>query len=201
MLLLSGLTAYLFAPRPLDLGAAVKAPRLERGLAGAALIGLLAFIVLVDAHHALSACAGLALVCAWVRREILYRIDWPLLGIFVLMFIVLRAVAALPLIGHALTMTMLERPLHSYLASAILSQGISNVPAAIVLAEFSRDWRALAFGVSVGGFGCVLGSLANLIALRLARRRGMWREFHILSVPFFGFALLAGALLLNFLTA
>jgi hypothetical protein len=39
----------------------------------------------------------------------------------------------------------------------------------------------------VGGFGCVLGSLANLIALRLARlpkeARGLW-EFHRISVPF-----------------
>ena len=55
---------------------------------------------------------------------------------------------------------------------AVLSQGISNVPAAIMLAEFSKDWRALAFGVSVGGFGIAIGSLANLIAVRLVRREG-----------------------------
>ena len=39
-------------------------------------------------------------------------------------------------------------------------------------------------GVSVGGFGCVLGSLANLIALRLAKLPNGLREFHRLSIPF-----------------
>ena len=65
-----------------------------------------------------------------------------------------------------------------------MSQGISNVPAAIMLAEFSKDWRALAFGVSVGGFGIAIGSLANLIAVRLSGEKGMWTPFHIVSIPF-----------------
>jgi Na+/H+ antiporter NhaD/arsenite permease-like protein len=46
---------------------------------------------------------------------------------------------------------------------------MSNVPAAIFLAPFTEDWRALAWGVGVGGFGLAIGSLANLIALRLVR--------------------------------
>jgi hypothetical protein len=47
-----------------------------------------------------------------------------------------------------------------------------------------RDLPALAAGVSVGGFGCVLGSLANLIALRLAKVPHGLREFHRISLPF-----------------
>ena len=66
---------------------------------------------------------------------------------------------------------------------AVLSQGISNVPAAIMLAEFTKDWRALAFGVSVGGFGIAIGSLANLIAVRLSSERGMWMPFHLYVDP------------------
>ncbi|MDT4883715.1 hypothetical protein FQZ97_1277320 [compost metagenome] len=38
--------------------------------------------------------------------------------------------------------------------------------------------------MSVGGFGCVLGSLANLIALRLAKLPHGLREFHRISIPF-----------------
>jgi Na+/H+ antiporter NhaD/arsenite permease-like protein len=75
----------------------------------------------------------------------------------------------------------------------VLSQGISNVPAAIMLAEFSKDWRALAFGVSVGGFGIAIGSLANLIAVRLSGERGMWGPFHLVSIPFWIVAAIVGA--------
>src|SRR5471032_2774205 len=100
------------------------------------------------------------------------------------MFIVLRSVAALPWVHHAIASLGLDSPLRAFAAGAVLSQGISNVPAAIMLAEFTKDWRALAFGVSVGGFGIAIGSLANLIAVRLSKERGMWLPFYLYSVPF-----------------
>jgi Na+/H+ antiporter NhaD/arsenite permease-like protein len=62
---------------------------------------------------------------------------------------------------------------------------VSNVPAAILLAEYSHDWRTLAWGVNIGGFGFILGSLANLIALRLLGEKNAWGTFHLWSVPFF----------------
>jgi Na+/H+ antiporter NhaD/arsenite permease-like protein len=107
------------------------------------------------------------------------------------MFIVLRSVAALPWIHESVAHLGLATPLRAYVAGAVLSQGISNVPAAIMLAEFTKDWRALAFGVSVGGFGIAIGSLANLIAVRLAKERGVWLPFHLVSIPFW---LVAGVL-------
>src|SRR5439155_1349418 len=57
--------------------------------------------------------------------------------------------------------------------------------ALLVLTACAFRGRALrAIAVNVGGFGCVLGSLANLIALRLAGDRAAWREFHCWSIPF-----------------
>ncbi|MGR9580729.1 citrate transporter, partial [Pandoraea sputorum] len=64
-----------------------------------------------------------------------------------------------------------------------------NVPAAILLAEYSQNWPALAHGVAVGGFGLAIGSLANLIALRMAKSRKIWWHFHWVSVPFYLVAL------------
>ena len=49
---------------------------------------------------------------------------------------------------------------------------MSNVPAALIFADFTQHWRALLWGVSVGGFGTLLASLANLIAWRLYVRDG-----------------------------
>ncbi|HFD81595.1 MAG TPA: hypothetical protein ENK05_14575 [Gammaproteobacteria bacterium] len=56
---------------------------------------------------------------------------------------------------------------HIFLFSALSSQLISNVPAALLFADFTDQWRALLWGTSVGGFGGLLGSLANLIAYKL----------------------------------
>jgi len=70
------------------------------------------------------------------------------------------------------------------------------VGATILLAGFEPEWRALAWGASVGGFGIAIGSMANLIALRLAREPGIWLEFHCWSVPMFFAAVAVGCLLL-----
>ncbi len=54
-----------------------------------------------------------------------------------------------------------------FFLSAGISQIMSNVPATLLLAKFTHDWKHLLWGVNVGGFGTVIGSLANLIAFRL----------------------------------
>ena len=48
-----------------------------------------------------------------------------------------------------------------------MSQIISNVPAAILLSGFSRDFAALLTGVDLGGLGTPIASLASLISLKL----------------------------------
>ncbi|CAG9296284.1 SLC13 family permease [Celerinatantimonas diazotrophica] len=56
---------------------------------------------------------------------------------------------------------------HIFLLSALASQVMSNVPAALLFAKFTSNWEALLWGVSVGGFGSLFGSLANLIAYKI----------------------------------
>ena len=58
------------------------------------------------------------------------------------------------------------------------------MPATLLLADGTPQLSALAVGVNVGGYGFVLGSMANLIALRLAREPHGLREFHRISLPF-----------------
>ncbi|WP_035523900.1 SLC13 family permease [Paraburkholderia sacchari] len=198
MALLFVLAALLFKPKPLDLTIDVERHPVDRALAGVAAILFVAFVLLADTHRAGIALAGVAIGFLIWRAQIVLKIDWLLLLIFVLMFIVLRSAAALPWIHHALENLGLQMPLRAYAAGAILSQGISNVPAAIVLAGFTHDWRALAFGVSVGGFGFAIGSLANLIAVRLSGEQGVWLPFHLISIPFWAIAVFGGGLVLYF---
>ncbi|AWU98716.1 citrate transporter [Burkholderia sp. JP2-270] len=191
MALLLALTACAFRAKPLDLSGDVVALPVQRmhALIAAALFA--AFVLLADAHHPLPGLVAVAIVLFVVKRDAVLKIDWLLLLIFVLMFVVLRSAAALPVVHDAIAHARLDSPLRVFAAGAVLSQGISNVPAAILLSEFTHDWRALAFGVSVGGFGFAIGSLANLIAVRLAKEPRMWLPFHLVSIPF---ALVSAAL-------
>jgi di/tricarboxylate transporter len=50
----------------------------------------------------------------------------------------------------------------------------------------------LAYAVNAGGFGLAIGSLANLIALRMAGERKIWLRFHYYSLPLLVWAALLG---------
>lgn len=186
---------FAFKPRALDLSRDAPTQRVDRAYAATAALLFAAFVLLADSHHPAIGLAGVAIGFLVWRRDAVLKIDWALVLIFVLMFVVLRSVAALPSIKATIAALGIDTPLRAFVAGAVLSQGISNVPAAIMLAEFTHDWRALAFGVSVGGFGVAIGSLANLIAIRLAKQRGAWFAFHLLSIPFWVVATAVGAFL------
>ncbi|MGN0915625.1 MAG: citrate transporter, partial [Succinivibrio sp.] len=47
-----------------------------------------------------------------------------------------------------------------------LSQIISNVPAAVMLKDFSHSYDALLLGVNVGGLGTIVASMASLITFK-----------------------------------
>jgi Na+/H+ antiporter NhaD/arsenite permease-like protein len=199
MVMLYALATVTFKRTALDLSKDTEPHPVDRPLLGVAVVLFAAFVLLADSHRAGIGLIGVGVGFIFWRPRIVLKIDWLLLLIFVFMFIVLRSVAALPWVHNAVGQLRLATPLRAYAAGAVLSQFISNVPAAIMLAEFSKDWRALAFGVSVGGFGFAIGSLANLIAMRLSGQRGMWAQFHLFSIPFWvvGGAI-GGWLLLHF---
>ena len=50
------------------------------------------------------------------------------------------------------------------LVSAIFSQFMSNVPAAILLSEFTTNIKALIIGTNIGGLGTLIASMASLIS-------------------------------------
>ena len=97
----------------------------------------------------------------------------------------------------------LAHPHHVFLLAAFLSQIISNVPAALLLADFTDHWQALLWGVSVGGFGSLVGSLANLIAYRIYVRsyrddaRSFTIRFHVVSYAAFFIGILLYFILLK----
>ncbi|MEO5828934.1 MAG: SLC13 family permease [Rhodanobacter sp.] len=129
--------------------------------------------------------AGLLLLAfVLLGRSSLVRIDWLLLATFAAIFLGLGHFAELPLIQQALGRLDFSQPLTLYASGIVAAQLISNVPATVLLLGHTADPIALAVAVNVGGFGVAIGSLANLIALRLAKQPHGLRLLHRVSVPF-----------------
>ncbi len=198
LLLLLALTAATFRGTPLHVDDRQPPPALDGWLLGAALAMYAPFLLLTDRGDAPWACAAVTVVVVCLRPRVLARVDWGLLLVFVLMFIDLRLLAGLDAMRGVMEGLGLADPQRLYWVGIGAAQLVSNVPAAIALAEYSRDWRVMAYALNVGGFGFIVGSLANLIALRMARDPQAWLSFHGYSLPFLlaaaavGYALLFG---------
>lgn len=96
-------------------------------------------------------------------RDALLKVDYPLLVTFLCFFIFAGNMARIPVLEEALQPLMGQWGL---LTSALTSQVISNVPAAVLLSHFTDAWQPLLIGVNIGGAGTFVGSLASLIAIR-----------------------------------
>lgn len=184
MALLAGLTAWTFRGRAPLPHSHEAPPVLDRTLLAVSLVLYLPFLIATDMQQAVIAVAVVLSIFLVLRPRVLAQLDWGLLLVFVLMFIDLRLLAGLEVVRQFITGLGLAQAGHLYFTGIAASQVISNVPAAIALAEYSKDWRVLAYGVNVGGFGLMIGSLANLIALRLAKDKKAWLGFHAYALPF-----------------
>ncbi len=184
-----------FHPRPLTLQLSGN-ERLNLREAVRSLLLLIAAVVLIERGTPIDALAVVLLVTLIARPTLLGKVDWAFLLLFCLMFVDLHLVARLPWIIQAVHRLPLAEPRGAFLCGIAFSQMMSNVPAAIFLSKFTTQWRALTWGVNVGGNGIVIGSLANLIALRFAEDRRLWATFHRYAVPFLVLSVL---LVINFL--
>ena len=103
--------------------------------------------------------------------------------------------------GRKVPVTLFTKGGGLWLTAIGLSQVISNVPSTILLLNYVPPSLLLAWAVNVGGFGLLPGSLANLIALRMANDRRIWWRFHLYSIPMLLWAALVGYVLLVMIPA
>ena len=122
---------------------------------------ILLTIVLLSILHVLPVVAGLSVILyalLFDRKALL--VDFALLGSFFFFF-------GLADNMKILLASKIRDSSHVFLLSALTSQVISNVPTTLLFAKFTTNWEALLWGVNVGGFGSLFGSLANLIAYKI----------------------------------
>ncbi|MBQ4015551.1 MAG: hypothetical protein II610_09940 [Treponema sp.] len=126
-------------------------------------------------------------------RKILLQTDYVLLLTFLCFFVFSASICANPAVSDFLSRAVGG---HEYVWSILLSQVISNVPASIVLWPFSKNLRALIYGLDSAGLCSIIGSLASVINLRIYVReypgRG-WafiKTFTWISLAFFAIVVL-----------
>jgi Na+/H+ antiporter NhaD/arsenite permease-like protein len=118
--------------------------------------------------------------------NVLRDIDWNVLIVFAGLFIMvgsLDSVQLTPLIAAAIDPLLERSDLLLGGLTLILSNLLSNVPTVLVLSpiveplESTRAWLTLAVASTLAGNFTVLGSVANLILIELARKLGVTISF------------------------
>ena len=102
-------------------------------------------------------------VLIFMDRQALKMVDYPLLLTFVFFFVFSGNMARIDAVRSLFSM-LLEKS--TLLFSVLSCQIISNVPSAILLSQFTQNYRELLLGVNIGGVGTLIASLASLITFR-----------------------------------
>lgn len=114
----------------------------------------------------------LVIVCIGLLTEprLFAKIDYALLLTFVCFFVFVGNIGRIDVVRESLSHIMEGREM---IVSALASQVISNVPAAVMLSAFTDNVRELLRGVNIGGLGTPVASLASLISYQLyAKSKG-----------------------------
>lgn len=120
--------------------------------------------------HFLSSHVMLLLILLFVlvvNRSLLLKADYKLLLTFVAFFVFIGNMERIPIVSETLCNLINQREL---ILGTLLSQCISNVPAAILLSGFTKEVTPILYGVNVGGLGTLIASLASVISYGFYRK-------------------------------
>ena len=127
-------------------------------------------------------------VLLFVDRKALKMVDYPLLFTFVFFFVFSGNMARIDVVRQLFSW-LLEK--NTLLFSVASCQVISNVPSAILLSQFTGNYRQLLLGVNIGGVGTLIASLASLITFREYTKQNKGKTgYYVLLFSAFNFAFL-----------
>ena len=128
-------------------------------------LALFAFSIIIVFRlvHYLVGLILIPLAILFLDRKAFKKVDYPLLLTFVFFFVFAGNMGRIEVV-RALFSGLLEK--NTLLVSVLSCQCISNVPSAILLSQFTGNYRQLLLGVNIGGAGTLIASLASLITFR-----------------------------------
>jgi len=165
---------------------------------GLAIAGaLLAVFLFTDTPREVAALTGAGLLLMSRKlhsNKMLGLVDWELLILFIGLFVVNRALAQTGLTAMAVQTladagVSLAEPGPLFVATLLLSNVVSNVPAVMLLLPAATEpfsGPLLALVSTLSGNFFIVGSIANIIVVDAARRRGIaidWRSHARAGVP------------------
>jgi Na+/H+ antiporter NhaD/arsenite permease-like protein len=176
-------------------------PRFDRwqSAKGLVVVGLLLLLFLTPVPREMSAIAAAGVLLCSRRmksREMLQLVDWHLITLFSALFVIVHGIETTGLPGALLAALRDARvDLHDLFTlsaiSAVLSNLVSNVPAAMLLIKFLdparvEQWYALAVSSTFAGNLITIGSIANLIVIEQAAACGVnisFRDHARVGIP------------------
>jgi len=96
-------------------------------------------------------------------KSILPNVDYCLILTFIFFFVFIGNMGSVEAVRDILAQLIKG---NEVMVSVAASQVISNVPAALLLAEFTDNARELLVGVNLGGLGTLIASMASLISYK-----------------------------------
>ena len=163
----------------------------------ATLVAVIAFFLFTSAPREIIVLGAAAIILCSRRmhsQDALALVDWPLLVLFFGLFVVHRAfdeTGVTENVVHFLDNrgVDLHQPHWLFVASVVLSNIVSNVPATMLLlpvADHPNAGLVLALGSTFAGNLFIVGSIANIIVVEQAAKLGIrigWREHARVGAP------------------
>lgn len=186
--------SLFFSPsQPLDAAALTadenaqssRATRLTEGAAFALLA--LCLLTVAKVLPLFVTAAAVVIVLLVLDRHAFVRVDYALLATFLGFFVFIGNMGRIEAFSALLSRLLTG---HEVEVSLLLSQVISNVPAALLLSGFTDSGAALLVGTNLGGLGTLIASMASLISYKalsgaLPEEKGRYfRLFTLLNLAF-----------------
>ena len=131
---------------------------------------------------------------AIIDTRVLKRVDYSLLLTFIGFFIFIGNMGRITAFSDLIRGFVSD---NEVLAAVIASQVISNVPAALLLSDFTSDIPALIVGTNIGGLGTLIASMASLISYKfIAQKKNLSKGKYVFWFTFANIIFLMALLLL-----
>ncbi len=106
-------------------------------------------------------------------RQVFTKVDYSLLLTFAGFFVFVGNMGRIPALRDFLQNMIAHREVYT---AILVSQIISNVPAALLLSGFTEDFEGLIVGTNLGGLGTLIASMASLISYKYVAKEASGRK-------------------------
>ena len=135
-----------------------------RGLVPWMLLFALCLLAVLHLVHYLVMLAVVTIAVILLDRSLLRKADYGLLLTFIGFFVFIGNIKNIPAVSEMLSTLVAGR---EFGVGVLLSQIISNVPAAMLLSGFTENYASLLVGVNLGGLGTLIASMASMISYKI----------------------------------